>query len=280
MKMKFPFIRRHNSKILTYKELNGAFNINKAAWSILGTKTLAYNMPDNRSRQESHGEDGFDVGPCYLQYCLIENFITATRNNQKTQSARFYPMHYKPPAVSEDDKTILAACEMLKNMKIIVPLAENKCRHAKILQQLTQIMSGSQLQRVATSTPPRVTESGSTSNNTTSPRVVKTTKQIHQRVTRSNTPMPEIMGSIEPSVNDGKLEKEIEKISRLIPLPIPQRQSKARKMNGTWIGSKGNNDKVASKKRITKLTNVQFEQDRTALANSPTVKQSYKTPQA
>ena len=52
--------------------------------SILGTRTLAYNIPQARASWESHGKDGFYIGPCYFHYRLMEHFITATRSYIKT----------------------------------------------------------------------------------------------------------------------------------------------------------------------------------------------------
>ena len=92
--------------------------------------------------------------------------------------------------------------------------------------------------------------------------------------------MPVIVESIEPSNNDTALEKESNVIAQPIFLPPPQRKSKVQKINGMWIGSKRNNIKVASKKRITKLINLQFDQNKEALLNNPMAKPSYKTPQA
>jgi len=65
-------------------------------------------------------------------------------------------------------------------------------RHAKVLQNLTAIIANKPPQRVATQTPQKV-DSPSPSNDTTTPRIVHTTKKIHQRHTRSNTPMPAIL---------------------------------------------------------------------------------------
>ena len=144
----------------------------------------------------------------FTRYRLMEHFITAMRSYRKTQPARFYPTHYGIPTILEADKCIMAARKMLKLLQIAVPSAENKCRRIKILKQLTPIMSGGQPQRVGTSTPPSVAKTASTSNGTTSPRVVKATKQIHQRVTRSNTPMPSIMEVDKPPSK--KDEQEIQ----------------------------------------------------------------------
>ena len=117
---------------------------------------------------------------------------------------------------------------------------------------------------VGDSQPPRVAKAASTSNNTTAPRVVRATKQIHQRITRSNTPMPTVMEVEKPPVEETEEQKRQQLVSQPIPLPPPRRQTKVRKMNGMWIGSKRNNVKVASRKRITKLINAQADIDRKA----------------
>ena len=135
---------------------------------MLGAQTLAYNAPKVQSTWESHGEDGFYVGPCYFHYRLMEHFITTTRSYRKTQSAQFYPTHCGIPTISEAEKSIMAASEMLKLLQIAVLSAKNKCRRIKNLNQLTLIMSGGQHQRVATSTPTRVAKTASTLHNITS----------------------------------------------------------------------------------------------------------------
>ena len=82
-----------------------------------------------------------------------------------------------------------------------------------------------------------------------------------------------------PSKKD---EQEIQQqfVDQPIPLPPTIWQSKARKMNGIWIGSKHNNVKVASQKKITKLINAQAEKDRLTLLTNPKQKVTYKTPKS
>ena len=137
---------------------------------------------------------------------------------------------------------------MLNLLRIAVPSAENKCRYIKIIKQLTLIMQGGQPLRVDTRQPLRVDELASTLNNTTAPRVVRATNQIHQQKTRSNTPMPEVMEVEEPPCVEYEQEKQQQLISLPISLPSPLQQSKVRKMNDTCIGGKRNNLKVASQK--------------------------------
>ena len=82
------------------------FDYNKMPMSILGTQTLAYNMPEAQRRWESHGEDGLYIVPCYFHYQLMEHFITATRSHRKRQSSRSYPTHCRILSILEANKSI------------------------------------------------------------------------------------------------------------------------------------------------------------------------------
>ena len=88
--------------------------------------------------------------------------------------------------------------------------------------------------------------------------------------------MPSIMEVEEPPSEEKEQEKQQHLINQPIPLPPTQRQSKARKMNDMWIGSKQNHVKVASRKDITKLINAQAENDRQALLTIPKKEQHAK----
>ena len=118
---------------------------------------------------------------------------------------------------------------MLELLQIAVTSAKNEYRHIKILKQLTLIMSGSQPQRVDTSTPPRVAKMASTLNNTTALTVVRATKQIQQQATYSNTPMPSFMEVEEPMSKENEQEKQQHLINQPTPLPPTQQQLKAKK---------------------------------------------------
>ena len=95
---------------------------------------------------------------------------------------------------------------------------------------------------------------------------------------RANTPMPSIMEVEEPPSEENEQEQQQKLLNQPIPVLPTQQQSKARKMNGMWIGSKHNNAKVASRKRMTKLINAQAENDRQDLLAMPKQKVTCKTP--
>ena len=72
---------------------------------------------------------------------------------------------------------------------LFVVKCANKIKHEKLLDELTAIIANKPISKVAPPAPQRV-PSPSTSHDTTAPRVVRQTKHIHSRNTRSNTPMP------------------------------------------------------------------------------------------
>ena len=105
--------------------------------------------------------------------------------------------------MSEQDKKIIAATEMIEYLRETTPSTEtDKSRHATTITDLTAIITDSPSQRVrlrryprvanqiATTTPdPRVTGRATTATNLTSPRVVQATQYVHQQTTRNNTPI-------------------------------------------------------------------------------------------
>ena len=122
--------------------------------------------------------------------------------------------------------------------------------HIKALQSIiTKITSP----RVEALQPPRVNGgtapnhiSAPTSNDPTALRVIKATKQVHQRCTRSN-PMPIIM--------------EEEEEPQIIT-PSSSEHFPKRKVNGELIGIKRNYVSHVSRKRIQAIINAQTAKDK------------------
>ena len=72
-------------------------------------------------------------------------------------SARIYPEHCKIPTISEADKMLIAASDLLTAMKSVVPhTTKAKIRHAKSLQDLIAIIKNTQDAREASTTTPTV----------------------------------------------------------------------------------------------------------------------------
>ena len=157
---------------------------------------------------------------------MLEFFDPITRSYRATGTYRLYPTHCKVTTLSKDDRTIIAAADLIEHMRSMVPTsAELKCRHAKAINQLSTILENRQEPRVGTSQPPRVVGEATTSINATSSRVVRATPRIHQRQTRRNTPMPTLMEGDEVArANSNIITRGIITLSmrRAVPLPASQ----------------------------------------------------------
>ena len=258
---------RDNAAISAYEALEGPFDFNKTPISILGTRALAYLDPDERTSWQPHGVDVFYTGRCPLHYRMLEFFNPTTRSYRATGTYRLYPTHCKVPTLSEADRTIIAATDLIENMRSMVPTsAEMKCRHAKAIEQLTEILENRQEPRVGTSQPPRVVGEATTSIDATSPKVIKKTPLVHQRQTRRNTPMPTIMEGDEATrANKDIITQGIKAPAARRARPPPTSQQLIRPtriQDGEIIGSKRNHYKVATRKHIESLINQQAEKDR------------------
>ena len=139
-----------------------------------------------------------------MHYILLEFFITSMCSYRKTGTYKVIPMHCKVPTMSDQDKTIISATELIEYLRETAPRVEtDKSRHAKAITDLTSIITDSPSQRVrlrrslrvanriTTITPaPRGAGGATTSTNLTSLRVVQATQYVHQRTNRNNNPFP------------------------------------------------------------------------------------------
>ena len=123
--------------------MEGVFDFNKTPIFILGSKSLAYIDPDKRAAWEQQAEDDFYIGRCPMHYIFLF-FITIMRRYQKTGTYKVMPMHCKVPTALEQDKTIIAATELIEALSETAPSAANdKSRHATTIADLTAIITDS-----------------------------------------------------------------------------------------------------------------------------------------
>ncbi len=210
-----------------YEVLEGKFDYNKTPLAPPGTKALIYEAAAQHAAWAPHAVDGWYLGPAMKHYRGGSYFIPHTRATRISSTVKLYPQHCTMPSISEEDGTIIAAEELVKLIDEKIALKCNdKVKHIKILQQLTDIIANKPPQRVATRPPPRV-DVPSTSNDTTAPRIVRTGKRIHQRRTRSNVPMPTIpeddtMSNWYESPRQPRREKKQTKTSKQVsPNAVP-----------------------------------------------------------
>jgi len=245
--------RRDPSKS-AYEEMEGEFDFNRTPISILGTKALAFVDPDERASWEAHGVDCYVIGRCLDHYRLLQFFVTHTKGVHRTGTHRLYPTNCKVPSLSEADHTLLVALQFLQLIKQNTPPdAADKLTHAGHIKALQSIITETTPPRVETTQPPRVSSStvpnpisAPTSNDPTAPRMIRATKQVQQRRTRSNT-MPIVMK---------------EEAEPPIIMPSSNDHFSKRQVNGKLIGSKRNHARHASRKSIQTIINAQTVKDK------------------
>ena len=106
-----------------YQELEDKFDWNATPMAPLGTKGSVYIHPDNRNTFTPHCDKGFTVGRAPHHYRLLECYISATRGYCLSGIYRLYPQHCRMPTITEEDKTVEAATELLESMRKEIPAA-------------------------------------------------------------------------------------------------------------------------------------------------------------
>ena len=160
---------RQDPTISAYEALNGPFGYNKTPLAPLGSPAVIYNNPTTRNTFAPHCTYAIYVAPSMLHYCNIKYWVPSNHKMRISSSARIYPEHCKVPTISEADKTIIPASDLLTSMKASVPhITKAKTRHAKVLQDLTAIIENTQDVKEAPTTTPTL----SLSTDATSTRVI------------------------------------------------------------------------------------------------------------
>ena len=140
---------RNNNNITTYEELNGKFDWNQNPIAPLGTRGMLFIHPDSRNTFATHCGEALIVGRARHHYRLLEFYVPTTRGYRISGTFRLDPTHWKLPTISEQDKTGLAATELLEKHKKTTPPSEiQKMKHIDIIKQLQEILSDNPQKRV------------------------------------------------------------------------------------------------------------------------------------
>ena len=91
---------------------------------LLGAKGIVFIHPDNRNTFVPHCDKGFTVDRAAHHYHLLDFYTPATRGYRLNGTYRLYPQHCHMPAITEEDKTVEAATELLASTRENIP-AEN-----------------------------------------------------------------------------------------------------------------------------------------------------------
>eukprot|EP00804_Cyclotella_cryptica_P013964 CCRYP_002495-RA/>CCRYP_002495-RA protein AED:0.17 eAED:0.08 QI:0/0/0/1/1/1/3/0/1003 len=197
-------VSRVNPKLSAYAVLDGQFNFDKTPLAPVGTRALILLDPNSRKTWQSHALDAWYVGPAKNHYRNYRFFIPTTKGYRISGSAKFFPKHTKMPAIEPGDTARLAAQDLITAIKTLstAPMTLS-AQHTTALRQLADIFSttaavntkepstiATPVTRVAAPAPPPRVSAPSTSVDPTEPTNLRTQRFVHQRHTRSNTPMP------------------------------------------------------------------------------------------
>ena len=177
----------------------GSFEFNKTPLAPLGTKSLIYDDPALCASWDPHATDRYYVGPASNQYRCLRFYIPATQRFRFSNTWHLYPAHSQIPVTSQHDLSILMAAELIKALGAAVPTTtKDKIKHIRAMQDLTVILARRQTPevppaprmvapspRVPNVPPPMV---ATTSNNITTPDIIRNMPLVHQHQTHNNNP--------------------------------------------------------------------------------------------
>ena len=126
---------RRNNKLTAYEELHGSFDWNRIPLAPLGMKGMVFIPPGNRNTFAPHYDKAFIVSWAPHSYRLMEFFVPSTKGYHISGCYCLDPTHWTMPTISEQDRTVSAATELLQYYnRTTPPAAKNKAKHIAIIQ--------------------------------------------------------------------------------------------------------------------------------------------------
>lgn len=117
-----------------------------ASW-IQSTQFLS---PGVRNAWHAHNIDTWYVGPSFEHYHKMDCNKSATKYYTNSGTYELFLAHSIVPGITEGDRDIVAATNLLEMFKKSVPVsASQKQNHCKMLSSLTNVPSGHQSSRVS-----------------------------------------------------------------------------------------------------------------------------------
>ncbi|KAL7503761.1 hypothetical protein ACHAXN_001695, partial [Cyclotella atomus] len=175
-----------------YEILEGPHDFNRHPWAPPGCRAVVHEPASTRTSWGPRGTDAWYIGPAHNHYRSYEFYVPETRAYRTSASAHFFPTYCELPNESPIEAAARTAAELLVELQQHRGSTDpvSLSRHQKAMKIINDIYKST------TSQPPRVEEKGqqsprvepTLSSNPTAPRVVKSTKRLHNRVTRNNTP--------------------------------------------------------------------------------------------
>ena len=143
-------------------------------------KALAYDAPSTRTTFAPHATDVYYVGPALNHYRCLRFWNVNTKRMRITNTYQLFPAHCSMPTISEADKTLIAAQELIGIARKVElsQRSQDKMKFISMIDRLTDI--------IVEGTPkdyrpqPRV-QGPTTSHDTTAPANIRRAPIVHQR---------------------------------------------------------------------------------------------------
>ena len=104
---------RLNPRLSSYAFLFGNFDFNKTPLAPPGTKILIHEKPDQRKSWDTHGLEGWYIGPALEHYRCVTAYIPETFSERVCDTVEFFPHSIPLPATSDADYLKQAAADIL-----------------------------------------------------------------------------------------------------------------------------------------------------------------------
>ena len=136
---------RANPKLSSHAYLFGTFDFNRCPMAPPGTKVVVHSKPDKRASWDTHGIEGWYVGPSLEHYRCVKCYMPLTSAERDSDTVAFFPHSIPFPAVTTDDflrQSITDIVSLLKNSPpSTVPSLQAGDATTAAIQQIAKLLN-------------------------------------------------------------------------------------------------------------------------------------------
>jgi hypothetical protein len=202
------------------------------------TRIIVHENPDQRASWDTHGVDGYYLGPTLDNYRCYQVHITRTKGTCIVDTVEFFPSKLSMPETSSKDLASIASLELshaLQNPAPAAPFSHIGMAQLQALRQLSDIFSVALPSGIAQHAPPlaqkssqfRSTVQQGCTTHTRMPRqtipstpIISPTRasQRSQRLIPSQVPSPRVTPRLNPNdVASSRVTTELQ-LTYVVPL--------------------------------------------------------------
>ena len=108
---------RMNPKLSAYAQIEGEFDYNRTPLAPPGIRVVVHDKPSERGSWDSHGVDGWYIGPAMESYRCFKTYIWSTKAERITDTIEWFPHHVSMPKSSDLEILVAATKDILKTLQ-------------------------------------------------------------------------------------------------------------------------------------------------------------------